>query len=48
VEVGRVQGDEALVKAGLESGERVVITSLKVVSDGMAVRTASVEEETQS
>ncbi|MBW1742406.1 MAG: efflux RND transporter periplasmic adaptor subunit [Deltaproteobacteria bacterium] len=48
VEVGRVQGDEALVTAGLENGERVVITPLKVVSDGMAVRTAPVEEETQS
>jgi len=48
VEVGRVQGDEALITAGLENGERVVITPLKVVSDGMAVRTAPTGEEIQS
>ncbi|MBW2170887.1 MAG: efflux RND transporter periplasmic adaptor subunit [Deltaproteobacteria bacterium] len=45
VEVGRVQGDEALVEAGLEDGEAVVTTLLKVVTDGMAVRTAPVKEE---
>lgn len=40
VDVARVQGNDALIQAGLEDGERVVITPLKVVSDGMAVRTA--------
>ena len=45
VDVARIQGDEALVQAGLEDGERVVITPLKVVTDGMAVRTAPVREE---
>jgi RND family efflux transporter MFP subunit len=48
VEVARVQGDEVLVTAGLENGERVVTTPLKVVSDGMAVRTATAGEEMQS
>jgi RND family efflux transporter MFP subunit len=48
VEVARVQGDQALVTAGLGNGERVVITPLKIVSDGMAVRTASRGEEIQS
>jgi RND family efflux transporter MFP subunit len=48
VEVGRVQGNEALVTGGLENGERVVITPLKVVSDGMAVRTPTTGEEIQS
>jgi hypothetical protein len=45
VEVGRVQGEEALVKAGLEDGEAVVTTPLKVVTDGMTVRTAPVKED---
>jgi hypothetical protein len=44
VDVARVQGDEAIVQAGLEDGERVVTTTLKAVTDGMMVRTASVEE----
>jgi RND family efflux transporter MFP subunit len=48
VEVARVQGDEVLVTAGLEKGDRVVTTPLKVVSDGMAVRTATTGEESQS
>lgn len=48
VEVARVQGDQALVTAGLDNGERVVITPLKIVSDGMAVRTASTGGEIQS
>jgi len=45
VDVARVQGDEAIVQAGLEDGERVVITPLKAVTDGMAVRTAPEREE---
>ncbi|NVL91064.1 MAG: efflux RND transporter periplasmic adaptor subunit, partial [Desulfobacterales bacterium] len=39
VDVAIVQGDDAVVQAGLNSGERVVITPLKAVTDGMAVRT---------
>jgi RND family efflux transporter MFP subunit len=45
VDVARVQGDEAIIQAGLEDGERVVITPLKAVTDGMAVRTAPEREE---
>jgi RND family efflux transporter MFP subunit len=48
VDLARIQGDQALVKAGLEDGERVVTTPLTVVTDGMAVRTAQVREETDS
>lgn len=44
VGVARVQGDNAVVRAGLNSGERVVITPLKAVTDGMAVRTEGVKE----
>jgi RND family efflux transporter MFP subunit len=45
VDVARVQGDEAIVQDGLEDGERVVITPLKAVTDGMVVRTAAEREE---
>ncbi len=38
VEVARVQGDEVVVTNGLVSGEIVVTTPLKAVTDGMAVR----------
>ena len=48
VDVARVQGDEVMVQAGLEKGERVVITLLKAVTDGMAVRTEWTKEENQS
>jgi RND family efflux transporter MFP subunit len=38
VEVGRIQGDEVVITGGLEDGERLVITPLKAVTDGMTVR----------
>lgn len=38
VHVARLQGNEVLVKSGLEDGEMVVTTPLKAVTDGMAVR----------
>ena len=39
VAVALLQGDEAIIMDGLEDGERLVITPLKAVTDGMAVRT---------
>ncbi|MBW2615590.1 MAG: efflux RND transporter periplasmic adaptor subunit [Deltaproteobacteria bacterium] len=42
VDVARIQGDVVLVKAGLKDGEMIVISPLKAVSDGMAVRTVPV------
>jgi len=39
VDVALLQGDEAIVRDGLEDGEKLVITPLKAVTDGMAVRT---------
>jgi RND family efflux transporter MFP subunit len=41
VEVARVQGDEVIVSKGLEDGETVVTTRLKIVTDGMTVRMVS-------
>ncbi len=43
VDVGRIQGERVLVRSGLKDGERVVITSLKAVADGMVVRDVSGE-----
>jgi hypothetical protein len=45
VDVARVRGDEVVVEAGLEDRERVVVTPLKAVTDGMAIRTVPGEEE---
>jgi len=44
VDVARVQGDRAIVSAGLENGEKVIITPLKAATDGMAVRIGEVKE----
>ncbi len=44
VDVALLQGDEAIVRDGLEDGERLVITPLKVVTDGMAVQTVDSKE----
>ncbi|MBN1840925.1 MAG: efflux RND transporter periplasmic adaptor subunit [Deltaproteobacteria bacterium] len=38
VDVALVQGDDAVIQAGLEEGERLVTTPLKAFADGMAVR----------
>lgn len=48
VDVARLQGDEALVQAGLDNGQRLVITPLKAVTDGMAVRTIPGQEDRRS
>jgi RND family efflux transporter MFP subunit len=38
VDVARLQGDEVVVRSGLENGEILVTTPLKAVTDGMEVR----------
>jgi hypothetical protein len=48
VDVARLQGDEVMVQAGLKDGESIVITPLKAVTDGMAVRAESVKEKDKS
>jgi len=42
VHVARLQGNEVMVRSGLEDGEMVVTTPLKAVTDGMAVRVVGV------
>ena len=44
VEILRLQGDHALVRAGLEPGEKVCVSPLETVVDGMSVR-IQLEEE---
>ena len=44
VDVARIQGDEVIVQAGFQGEERVAITPLKAVTDGMAVRTGGGKE----
>jgi len=48
IDVACVQGDQVVVEQGLRDGERVVITPLKVVTDGMAIRPAGQEEDSPS
>lgn len=44
VDVARIYREKVMVKSGLKNGERVVISSLRTVSDGMIVHIAPVEE----
>lgn len=44
VETARVQGDDAIIKAGLKEGDVVVISALKAVTEGMSVSTLMVKE----
>lgn len=44
VHVARFQGDNAIIKSGLRDEEEVVVSLLKIVSDGMRVRTAPAKE----
>ena len=47
VEVLRATRKQILVRAGLEAGERVCLSLLEVVSDGMKVRILGAEESTR-
>jgi len=44
VDIARIQGERILVRSGLKDGEMVVISSLKAVTNGMAVRNIMVTE----
>jgi RND family efflux transporter MFP subunit len=48
VDVSRIQDDEVIVKAGLKEGDRVAVTPLKAVTDGMAVRAVEDKEGNRS
>jgi len=48
VDVALVQGDQVMVKGALKGGERLVVTPLKAVTDGMGVRTVPAEEDKRS
>jgi RND family efflux transporter MFP subunit len=44
IDVARIKRDRVVVRGGLEPGERVCLTPLTAVTDGMKVRTQGVEE----
>ncbi len=48
VSVALVQGDRAVIAGGLSHGERVAVSGLKAVTDGMTVRPVAEEELEQS
>ncbi len=48
VELLRVEGDEALISAGLRDGERVCISMIQAPIDGMSVRPVSPQPELPS
>jgi RND family efflux transporter MFP subunit len=48
VDVARLGTHQAILRSGLEDGERVVISGLKVVTDGMRVRVMPSDKENKS
>ena len=48
VDVARLWGQDILIQSGLNHGEKVAISPLKAVTDGMAVRTVLMEEAGRS
>jgi hypothetical protein len=48
VEVLRIDRDEVLVRAALASRERIVVSPIQVVVEGMKVRTIPAEEAARS
>jgi RND family efflux transporter MFP subunit len=47
VDVALIQGDHVVIRTGLATGERLVLTPLKTATDGMQVRIAPPEEAHQ-
>ena len=44
VEIARFKGDNVIIKSGLDANETVVVSPLKVVTDGMTVRPVPMEK----
>jgi hypothetical protein len=47
VDVARLGANQAILRSGLEDQEMVVISGLKVVTDGMKVRVKMADKETK-
>ena len=47
VQVARIDGEQVQIQKGLKSGEQIVISHLKTVTDGMTIRPAPQREENQ-
>jgi len=48
VEVARKEGDQVLIRSGLENGDQVVVSHLQAVTDGMTVRSVPAPGEHSS
>jgi hypothetical protein len=48
VDVARLGTNRAILRSGLDDGERVVTSGLKVVTDGMKVRIMPPKKDSQS
>jgi hypothetical protein len=46
VEILRIDGEEVLIRGSLEPGERLCVSPIQVVVDGMKVTTIQDDEET--
>jgi len=44
VEIARFKGDNVIIKSGLDANETVVVSPLKIVTDGMKVRAVPMEK----
>lgn len=44
VDIARMEGRDALIRTGLKTGDRVVVSPMEAVTDGMRVRTVEAEE----
>ncbi len=47
VRVARIDGEQVQIEKGLKTGDRVVVSPLKTVVDGMTIRSVPQMEETQ-
>lgn len=45
VEIVRMQGEEAIIRHGIESGERICLSTLAIVTEGMQVRSIEADAE---
>lgn len=47
VQVARIEGEEVQIRKGLKSGDQIVISPLKTITDGMTIRPVPQKEEKQ-
>jgi len=48
VEIALARGDEIVISSGLETGDRIAVSTLGAITDGMLVRTIPIEQGSES